>query len=52
MKKIIPNDLQDEIEKKSTRRLNKKKAHMKISGRSVKDLQRLIVQKSKFDKDG
>lgn len=52
MKKIIPNDLQDEIEKKSTRRLNKKKTNMKISGRSVKDLQRLIVQKSKFDKDG
>lgn len=52
MKKIIPDDLQDEIEKKSTRRLNKKKTSMKISGRSVKDLQRLIVQKSKFDKDG
>lgn len=51
MKKLIPEDIQDEIEKKSVKRTKKKRPDMKVSGRSVKNLQRLIVQKSRFDKE-
>lgn len=52
MKKNGPEDVQTEVEKKVMRRTKKKRPNMKVSGRSVKNLQRLIVQKSRFDKEG
>ncbi len=42
-----PEDLQSEIEKKAARRAKRKKPNMKVSGRSVKQLQRIIISKGK-----
>ncbi|MBU1167011.1 hypothetical protein KKC60_01210 [Patescibacteria group bacterium] len=39
------NHLQKEVEKKEDRKEKRKKKKMKVSGKSVKDLQRLISKK-------
>lgn len=47
MTKHDPEEIQSEIEKQTARRAKKNKPGMKVSGRSVQELQRLIIQKSK-----
>ncbi|MBU0598200.1 hypothetical protein KKF61_04375 [Patescibacteria group bacterium] len=47
MKKIDPEKIQSDLEKKHSLRQKRKKPVMKVSGRSVKALQRLLIKKSK-----
>jgi hypothetical protein len=39
------NDIQREVEKKAAKKEKKKKGKMKVSGKSVKDLQRIMTKK-------
>lgn len=50
MIKYDPEKIQAEIEKKTKKRLQRKRPKMKVSGAGVKNLQRLIIKKSKLDK--
>ncbi len=45
MTKHDPEDIQSEIEKRASRRTKRKKPSMKVSGRSVKELQRILINK-------
>jgi len=47
MKKENLNKLQDDLDKKAKTRERRKKPKMKVSGGSVKNLQKLISKKSK-----
>ena len=47
MNKYNPEKIQEEIEKRTKQRLKKKKSSMKVSGASVKNLQRIIIKKAK-----
>lgn len=47
MKNKHSEEIQIKLEKKAQKRLKKKRPAMKVSGRNVKELQRLIIKKSK-----
>jgi len=51
MKNNNHEDIQSEIEKKASQRKKKKKLNMKMSGKQVKNLQKIIIEnKSKNPK--
>ncbi|MDP2683570.1 MAG: hypothetical protein Q8P20_00795 [bacterium] len=50
MKNNQPEEIQSEVEKKVTKRIKKKTIKMKMSGKQIKTLQRLIIENKKSAK--
>ena len=53
MKNNYPEEIQLDIEEKAIKRTKKKRINMKITGKQIKNLQRLIISgKTKLGSDG